>query len=108
MSDPDGPDRPQRARRSLMGRLDTPLTSYYLLLGASVTLICLGLVMVLSSSSVESMASGGSPFTVFWRQAIFAAIGVPLMLLASRTSVRTWAVLAWPMLIGTMLLQLLV
>jgi cell division protein FtsW len=94
--------------RTLPARLDTPLTSYYLVLGASVALICFGLVMVLSSSSVELLAGGGSAFTVFWRQATFAVIGIPLMLLASRTSVRTWNVAAWLLLIGAMLLQLLV
>lgn len=94
--------------RSFPGRLDTPLTSYYLVLGATVALICIGLVMVLSSSSVDSMAGGGSAFTVFWRQAIFAAIGVPLMVLASRMSSRTWKVSAWPLLIAALLLQLLV
>jgi cell division protein FtsW len=94
--------------RSLPGRLDTPLTSYYLVLGASVALICIGLVMVLSSSSVDSMAGGQSAFTVFWRQAIFAVIGVPLMVLASRISIHTWNVVAWPMLCAALLLELLV
>lgn len=89
-------------------RLDTPLTSYYLVLGATVALICIGLVMVLSSSSVDSLANGGSAFTVFWRQAIFAVIGVPLMVMASRVSARNWKISAWPLLIAALLLQLLV
>ncbi len=98
----------RRRLRALPARLDTPLTSYYLVLGASVALICFGLVMVLSSSSVESMTDYGSAFTVFWRQALFAVIGVPLMVLASRTSARTWTVVSWPLLLGALLLQLLV
>ena len=94
--------------RSLRERFDTPLTSYYLVLGATVALTCFGLVMVLSSSSVESMADGGSAFTVFWRQALFAGIGVPLMVLASRMSPRSWAVISWPLLVGALFLQMLV
>jgi cell division protein FtsW len=77
-------------------------------LGASVTLICVGLVMVLSSSSVDEMAGGGSAFTVFWRQLLFAVLGVPLMVLAACTSVKTWNVLAWPLLLLALFLQFLV
>ncbi|MFI7589415.1 putative lipid II flippase FtsW [Spongisporangium articulatum] len=88
--------------------LDTPLTSYYLVLGSSVVLIGLGLVMVLSSSSVDSLADGQSAFTVFWRQAVFALIGVPLMVLAARMPPKSWAALGWPLLVGAMVMQLLV
>jgi cell division protein FtsW len=97
-----------RAARSLSARLDTPLTSYYLVLGATVALGCIGLVMVLSSSSVDAMRTGGSAFTVFWRQAVFAVLGVPLTVVAARVPPRTWQVMAWPLLILALLLQLLV
>ena len=43
-----------------------------------------GLVMVLSSSSVESYVAGGSFFTDFAKQGAFAAIGVVVMLIAAR------------------------
>jgi cell division protein FtsW len=89
-------------------RLNTPLTSYYLVLGATVALICIGLVMVLSSSSVDSIADGSSPFTVFWKQLIFAAIGVPLMVLASRMSSKVWQRAAWPLLLLALVMQTLV
>ena len=88
--------------------LDTPLTSYYLVLGSSVALMCIGLVMVLSSSSVDAIADNQSAFTEFWRQLIFAAIGVPLMIMASRVSIRSWYVGAWPLLLGGLLLQMMV
>jgi cell division protein FtsW len=93
---------------SLPARLDTPLTSYYLVLGASVALVCVGVVMVLSSSSIDAMADNKSAFTEFWRQVIFATLGVPLMYVASRVSNRTWVVVAWPLLVGALLLQCLV
>jgi cell division protein FtsW len=52
------PDRAERTRRgpswftALRDALDRPLTSYYLLLGASAMLLTVGLIMVLSASSV--------------------------------------------------------
>jgi cell division protein FtsW len=105
-ADGAGPRRPPP--RLLPARLDTPLTSYYLLLGATLALVAIGLVMVLSSSSVESLANQKSAYTVFSRQVIFAALGLPLLLLASRLTPRTWRVLAWPMLIAAIALQTLV
>lgn len=89
------------------GRLNSPLTSYYLVLGATITLTCIGLVMVLSSSSVTSIAGGRSPFSEFWAQAMFAALGFPAMLLCTRIPLRLWQVLAWPMLLGAFFLQTL-
>ena len=99
-----------RGRRiwSLPTRLDTPLTSYYLVLGASIALVCVGVVMVLSSSSVDAIASDDSPFTEFWKQILFAALGVPLMYTASRVSNRIWNLGAWLLLAGALLLQLMV
>ena len=42
---------------SLRQALDRPLTSYYLLLGASTLLLTIGLMMVLSASSVYAYTS---------------------------------------------------
>lgn len=64
-----------------------PMASYYLLLGASMLLLCLGLAMVLSSSTVESYDAFGSVFTLASRQTIFAVIGVMLMMFLSRMPV---------------------
>jgi cell division protein FtsW len=91
-----------------LDRLDSPLTSYYLVTGASVALLGIGLVMVLSSSSVTSLADNGSAFSVFTRQVIFALIGLPLMLVATRVPIRTWKVMAYPLLVFAILFQLLV
>ncbi|GAB2683347.1 putative lipid II flippase FtsW [Thalassiella azotivora] len=96
-----------RAVERLVG-WETPATSYYLLLGATSLLVAFGLVMVLSSSSVESIAAGGSPYAVFARQAFFAALGVPLMWVASRLPVTAWKRLAWPLVVAAVLGQLLV
>ena len=98
------PDRAQAdaaarpPRRTLVGRLDSPVAAYYLVLGSTVALTVLGLVMVLSSSSIESFRQSGNSFTVFGKQALWAAIGIPLAFVATRAPVRFWKALAWPLL----------
>jgi cell division protein FtsW len=79
-----------------------------LLSGSVLGLTSIGLVMVLSSSSVSSFARNGSSFTFFKRQLVYAAAGAVLGLLASRVPHRLWQ-RAWaPMLASTVLLLLLV
>ncbi len=89
-------------------RFESPVTTYYLLLGATLLLLVIGLVMVLSASSVTSLKDSGSVFTVFRSQLVFAALGLPLMLVAARLPVRAWQRLGWPAVIATMATQLLV
>lgn len=72
-----------------------PLSTYYLLLGATLLLLVLGLIMVLSASSIESFRVFGSAYTLVQRQALFAVLGVVAMLFASRTSVQFWRGFAW-------------
>jgi cell division protein FtsW len=65
--------------------LDRPLTAYYLLLGASGLLLTIGLIMVLSASSVYSYAhNDGDSYAVVKRQLLWVAIGVPCAWIASR------------------------
>jgi cell division protein FtsW len=104
ISAPPGPPRTATAQRPRpreiwLGWLDSPLTSYYLVLGTTVALAVIGLVMVLSSSSVEAYRQTRSSYSVFARQAGFAALGVPLMVVAARLPVRVWKLLAWPLLV---------
>ena len=89
-------------------RLESPVTTYYLLLGATLLLLAIGLVMVLSASSVTSLKESGSVYTEFRSQLLFAAIGLPLMLLAARLPVRFWQRLGWPAMLATLAGQLLV
>ena len=49
------------------------------LLGISTLLLALGLVMVLSASSVQMLSQGDSPFLEFQKQVFGVALGVPLM-----------------------------
>ena len=51
--------------------LARPLASYYLILSTSGLLLALGLVMVLSASSIVAYASSGSPWGYFAKQALW-------------------------------------
>jgi cell division protein FtsW len=89
-------------------RLESPVTTYFLLVGVTVLLLVIGLVMVLSSSSVTSLTSTGSSFTVFRSQLVFAGIGLPLMVLAARLPVRAWRRSGWVLLVCALVAQALV
>ncbi len=82
--------------------------TYFLILGTTTFLVLFGLVMVLSSSFVEAQSTGDDPFGVFIRQSLYAVIGIPLMLLASRMPVSFWKRWAWPAVLIGGVLQLLV
>ncbi len=91
-----------------MRLLDRPLTSYLLVLGCTFALLGLGLPMVLSASSVTSYADTGSSLTFVERQLLFAAVGVPAMLVAARLPIRVWRFIAWPSMLLAIALLLLV
>ena len=92
----------------LLGVWNSAVTSYFVILGATFLLLAIGLVMVLSSSSVESLAEGDSPYAVFLNQARFALIGLPVLLVVSRLPVRLVRRAAWPLLLGGIAFQMLV
>ncbi len=99
-----------RERASALGQWNSAVTSYYLIAGVVALLVALGLVMVLSSSSISSLkdTDGASPYAVFLNQARFALIGLPLAWLASRLPVAFYKRFAWPAVIGASGLQVLV
>lgn len=83
------PDRRRTAVHGWFGAvrhaLDRPLTAYYLLLGASALLLTIGLIMVLSASSVYSYAQNdGDSYAVVKRQLLWVVIGLPCAWIASR------------------------
>lgn len=65
-------------------------TTYYLILGAVSILSGLGLVMVLSASSVTSLNESGNSFAIVVRQALFLAISILLAWLAMNLKVKLW------------------
>ncbi len=83
--------------------LDRPLTSFYLILGASTLLIALGLVMVLSTSSATGLMAGGSPWAGLQHQVFGVLIGLPCMWLAARSSPARFRALAYPLMFVSLL-----
>jgi cell division protein FtsW len=94
-------------RRAVAATLQRPLASYYLVVGLTVVLAGLGLVMVLSASSIDSLARTGSPYGVFAHQIVYCAVGGVAFVLVGRVPVRRWRV-ASPLLLGLSLLALVV
>lgn len=88
----------------LLGR---PLASYHLVLGSAGLLLTLGLVMVLSASSVYSLRLYGSSYHVFLRQAAWVAAGLPMAWVAARSRPSTIRRLAYPLLLGSIALLVL-
>ena len=99
-----------RERGAVWGQWNSAVTSYYLVVGAVALLVALGLVMVLSSSSIESLqdTDGASPYAIFGNQAKFALMGLPLAWVASRLPVAFYKRFAWPILLGALGLQVMV
>ena len=96
-----------RARGSALeqwtARFESPMTTYYLLLGVVGFLVSIGLVMVLSASMIVSLKENDSSFTIFLKQ-FLAAVGAVALWWASRRSVRFWKRFALPALIASFLL----
>ncbi|RZS82917.1 cell division-specific peptidoglycan biosynthesis regulator FtsW [Motilibacter rhizosphaerae] len=90
---------------SVKGLLERPNAAFVIILGSAGLLVLLGLVMVLSASSVESYRDHGSSFW-FWRKQVrFFALGLPVLFVCARLPVRAWRALAYPSLLvaGTLL-----
>jgi cell division protein FtsW len=85
--------------------LDRPLTSYYLIIGITALLLGLGLVMVLSTSSVQDLSEGLPAYSDFKKQLLGAAFGLPIMYFAARSPARLFRAVAYPLL-GVSLLGL--
>lgn len=84
--------------------LSQPISSYYLLLVSAASLTVLGLVMVLSASSIHSLETSGSSFSIVLRQLFFLTIALPLGFIASRLTITKWKWVARFSLIGSVFL----
>lgn len=94
------------AAKVSLGRMFTPVSTEFALIASTAVLLTIfGLVMVLSATSATSTEG---PMDHMLRQGIFALIGIPLMFVVSRLPVRFFKRIAWPALIGAIVLQLLV
>ena len=83
-------------------------STYYLILGSTLALTAIGIMMVLSASSVEAIAAGESPYTAALKQGLFAGIGLFGMFLLSRVNVVWLKRGAWFAIIVAFVLLVLV
>jgi cell division protein FtsW len=89
-------------------RLESPTTTYHLLIAATSILVGFGLIMVLSASAIVSLASTSSSYTVFRGQLTYAVLGTLAILVAVRIPPHVWKRLALPVMIVAIGLQSLV
>ncbi len=73
-----------------------PPKSFYVLLISVFVLCMLGLVMVLSASSISALRQGSSGWVYFGRQALWASLGVVALLIAYRLPHRALRALVVP------------
>jgi len=97
-------------RRALpwLERLESPVTTYYLLLSATTMLVIIGLAMVLSASSVTSYKDTNSSYTIFLNQLQFAVAGIIGAFVANRLPLSFWKRISVPLLAVAIILQGLV
>ena len=75
--------------------LDRPLTSYHLVLGSVALLIIVGLMMVLSASSVNAYLSFDDSYFYVKRQLIFLGVGVLGAFTIMKLPPSTLRLLSW-------------
>jgi len=87
--------RPAEASRSSM-------PSHYLLLVATIgVLVVIGVVMVLSASSVVSLTEYGNAWHFFARQLIWTAVGVVAFVLVVRFDYHRWSKAVMPLMVAS-------
>ncbi len=90
----------EAARRTL----DRPLASYQLVLGSTALLLGLGLIMVLSASSILALQVYGSSFAIVQRQLIFAVGGLVGAYVVTRVPLAVLRRLVLPALLASLAL----
>lgn len=88
--------------------LDRPMTSFYLVLGVGGALLSIGLVMVLSASSVESMVDSGSAYALFRRQVVWVGVGLLAVWLGVALRPSVYRKIAGPMMVLSLLMLIAV
>ena len=114
-------EEPAESRAALQNRLSALTTriqlgrsitsesaNYFLLLGVTLFMVVFGLVMVLSSSAVESHNDSDNFFSRFWSQGAYTLVGLPLMFVVSRIPRGFWKKSIWFFLAAACFLQVLV
>lgn len=98
-------------RKGALGYLklsDTPPTRTFYVIAIIVTVfVSIGLVMVLSASSITSINRGGSAWTMFFRQLMWAMVGGAAAIATYRMPYHIWRSITLPTLIAAFALNLL-
>jgi cell division protein FtsW len=76
--------------RGPMRAFGPPPTTFYVIAAVVVVFTMLGLAMVLSASSIREFHNGNSPWRIFSRQAMWAALGMVSLLCVMRIPYGTW------------------
>ena len=95
-------------RRWWIGAAGHRPPSYVLLVSTVAVLNLIGIVMVLSASSVNSLDSYGSAWYFFQRQLLWTTIGIFAFVVTSRIDYRLWRRWAVPLLAISVVLTLVV
>ncbi|MEU5435826.1 putative lipid II flippase FtsW [Streptomyces sp. NPDC020719] len=99
---------PRRLFEQLRRAWDRPLTAYYLILGSSLLITVLGLVMVYSASMIKALELSLPASYFFRKQFLAALIGGALMAAAARMPAKLHRALAYPILVVTVFLMIVV
>jgi cell division protein FtsW len=81
-------DRRQRIAEWLRDNFQAESIYFYRLAGLTGFLVVFGLVMVLSSSSIDSLVANRDAFYVFSRQSLYAVVGLGVMLFISSLKLK--------------------
>ncbi len=99
-------ERPSTRSRGVVST--APPQRYYLLILNIGALVIVGVVMVLSASSVVSLTNYGSAWYFFQRQLIWTGVAIVVFLIAARVDYHHWARVVRPMLAATIVLLIAV
>ncbi len=98
----------RRSRPSVIGEaLAHPKASFYLVLVPTVLLLSLGMIMLLSATSVRGSVRYGDAYYFDKRQVFFLAVGGIAAVVLSRLQPRALKVLGWALVVAALLLQIL-
>jgi cell division protein FtsW len=86
--------------------LAPPPVAFYALAMTVAALVMLGLIMVLSASSITSFHAGESPWRYFSKQLMWAGLGVVALTITYKVPYLAWRRLAKPMLVLAVLFML--
>ena len=104
----DRPGSRSRRRPGLIADwLSDPRASFYLVLVPMVLLLGLGVMMVLSASSVTAYVKWDDAYYFVKRQIFFLAVGGVGAYLLTKATPRQLKILGWALVVGALVLQLL-